>query len=140
MKILRKSKEKIQCSLYPIQMLLELFSFGSLPSLCCNMELSCVSLSSAGHLAVCPHLLLLGVAVSPMLPGCGCWHWGHPAEQELPAQELCSVHGLSLDAAALPGLCRNRTPSVCWLGQRTCYSEMSIFVLQDFLGLYVPCW
>lgn len=55
MKILRKSKEKIQRSLYPIHMLLELFSLCSLPSLCCKIELTCLSLSSAGHLAVCPH-------------------------------------------------------------------------------------
>lgn len=47
---------------------------------------------------------------------------------------------LSLDTAALHGLCRNRTPSVCLLGQKTCCSEMSTFVLQDFLGLYVLCW
>lgn len=54
MKVLRKSKEKILCSLYPIHMPLELFSFSSLPSLHCKIELNCLSFSSVGHLAAWP--------------------------------------------------------------------------------------
>lgn len=54
MNILRKSKEKILCSLYPIQSPSELFSFNSLPSLHCKIEVDRLSFSSAGHPAAWP--------------------------------------------------------------------------------------
>lgn len=140
MKILRKSKEKIQCSLYPIHMPLELFSFTSLPSLCCKIELTCLSWSGAGHLAVWPHSAANeGIEWAPCWRGCGCW--GDAGTGDIQQSRSClNSMRLSLDTAALHGLCRNRTPSVCLLGQKTCRSEMSTFVLQDFLGLYVLFW
>lgn len=54
MNILRKSKEKILCSLYPIHLPSELFSFNSLPSLHCKIKVGRLSLSSAGHPAAWP--------------------------------------------------------------------------------------
>lgn len=84
MKIFRKSKEKILCSLYPIHMPFELFLFTSLPSLHCKIELNCLSFSNVGHLAVWPCSAAnegIDHRADEMLMR--CLHWVPPAEPEL---------------------------------------------------------
>lgn len=112
----------------------ELFSFTSLPSLHYNIELSALSFSTwlCGLL-----LLLMRVLITVLLR---LWllvqflHWVHPAEQELwVAREGEKWWGQKwvLCTAALPGLCRNKTPSVCLLGQKTCPPPRSTFALKE---------
>lgn len=89
-----KAKKKNQCSLYPIHKLLELFSFTSLPSLCCKIELTCLSLSSAGHLAVWPHNAANeGIEWAPCWRGCGCTGDIQQGRSCQHGQNLCSLHG-----------------------------------------------